>query len=419
MTSELVILTPSAIALAADSAVTLDNRKIYNGINKLFMLSNEPPVGIMTYNNTRFLNIPFETIIKEFRGSIHKSNNPCFINHFKNTNFKSLKGFQDGINNYLKYIIPKSDFRTSFNQKLDDFIKNFVLIENLDEDFFQRVINFVAPDNNLIQEVYNSFTQDFLKKVINKFKEKTDNYKIEKNYEMFIDNLVNFFIWEKFVKNFTGIVLAGFEKDKLFPSCIAYKIIYLYDEKFITCDFEENEVSSKKDGDVVVKSFAQSDVIMTFLNSIDLNTKSQILNFFSEINLNYANKLIELIEKNENIDNNSKKEVLKELENFNKSNISLNIEFRKFIQLIENHHVAPILRSIGALPYEELSNLCESLIKITSLKRKVQSDLETVGGDVDVAIITKGDGFIWTKRKHYFDANLNYQFFEKKNNKKL
>lgn len=66
------------------------------------------------------------------------------------------------------------------------------------------------------------------------------------------------------------------------------------------------------------------------------------------------------------------------------------------------------------MPYEELSNLCESLIKITSLKRKVQSDLETVGGDVDVAIITKGDGFIWTKRKHYFDANLNHQFFEKK-----
>ena len=95
------------------------------------------------------------------------------------------------------------------------------------------------------------------------------------------------------------------------------------------------------------------------------------------------------------------------------------MEFVNFIQLIENRHVAPILRSIGALPYEELSNLCESLIKITSLKRKVQSDLETVGGDVDVAIITKGDGFIWTKRKHYFDGNLNHQFFEKKNNEKL
>ena len=38
----------------------------------------------------------------------------------------------------------------------------------------------------------------------------------------------------------------------------------------------------------------------------------------------------------------------------------------------------------------------------TSLKVKVQDNLETVGCDVDVTIITKCDGFVWTKRKHYF-----------------
>lgn len=34
MTSEIMILTPNAIALATDSAITIDNRKIYNGVNK-------------------------------------------------------------------------------------------------------------------------------------------------------------------------------------------------------------------------------------------------------------------------------------------------------------------------------------------------------------------------------------------------
>lgn len=407
MTSELVILTPSAVALAADSAVTLDNRKIYNGINKLFMLSNEPPIGIMTYNNTRFLNIPFETIIKEFR---------LYSNNEK---FESLNDFQNGLNEYLKFITPKSDFKFSFDQKLEDFIANFNSINDLDEDLYQRMINFATPNDNITIEIYDSFTQEDLEKTREKLKEISETYKLKEDYDIFIENFIKFFIWEKFVNNFTGIVLAGFERDKLFPSSIEYKIIYLYDEKFITCAYGENEVSLKKDGDVVVNSFAQSDVISTFLHSIDFNTKSQILNFFSEINANYANKLIEMIQNNENIDDDSKQEVLKEIDNFNENNVSLNMEFVNFIQLIENRHVAPILRSIGALPYEELSNLCESLIKITSLKRKVQSDLETVGGDVDVAIITKGDGFIWTKRKHYFDGNLNHQFFEKKNNEKL
>jgi len=76
--------------------------------------------------------------------------------------------------------------------------------------------------------------------------------------------------------------------------------------------------------------------------------------------------------------------------------------------------LSPIYLSINALPKEELGNMCESLIHLTSLKRKVDDGLETVGGVVDVAIISKGDGLIWAKRKHYFDSNLNSQFFERK-----
>ncbi len=38
-------------------------------------------------------------------------------------------------------------------------------------------------------------------------------------------------------------------------------------------------------------------------------------------------------------------------------------------------------------------------------------DAETVGGPIDVAVISKGDGFIWIKRKHYFSPELNPQFF--------
>jgi hypothetical protein len=35
---------------------------------------------------------------------------------------------------------------------------------------------------------------------------------------------------------------------------------------------------------------------------------------------------------------------------------------------------------------------------------------ETVAGPIDVALITKGDGIIWIKRKHYFKEELNPQF---------
>lgn len=58
-------------------------------------------------------------------------------------------------------------------------------------------------------------------------------------------------------------------------------------------------------------------------------------------------------------------------------------------------------------PKEVLAELAESLVSITSLRQRVSGDLETVGGPVDVALISKGEGFIWIKRKHYFDTELN------------
>lgn len=38
-----------------------------------------------------------------------------------------------------------------------------------------------------------------------------------------------------------------------------------------------------------------------------------------------------------------------------------------------------------------------------------------VGDIVDVAVISKKDGFVWIKRKHYFNSELNPQFFRRYN----
>jgi len=53
------------------------------------------------------------------------------------------------------------------------------------------------------------------------------------------------------------------------------------------------------------------------------------------------------------------------------------------------------------------------LINLTSFKMKFSVGTESVGGPVDVAAITKGDGFIWIKRKHYFEPALNPHFIAK------
>ena len=72
-------------------------------------------------------------------------------------------------------------------------------------------------------------------------------------------------------------------------------------------------------------------------------------------------------------------------------------------------------RVVGSLPVDELAELAETLVSIESLKERVTTDEESVGGPIDVAVISKGDGFVWIKRKHYFDKELNPAFFSRFN----
>jgi hypothetical protein len=91
-------------------------------------------------------------------------------------------------------------------------------------------------------------------------------------------------------------------------------------------------------------------------------------------------------------------------------------EAKKFTQAIrevqQQNFAQPVLSSVSALPIDELASMAEALVSLTSFKRKVTMVPESVGGPVDVAVISKGDGFIWIKRKHYFKAELNHQYFQ-------
>ena len=69
MTAEIVITNSLGIAMAADSAVTIGGgpTKIYTSADKLFQLTQNAPVGIMIYGAARFLDVPWETVIKMYR----------------------------------------------------------------------------------------------------------------------------------------------------------------------------------------------------------------------------------------------------------------------------------------------------------------------------------------------------------------
>ena len=68
-------------------------------------------------------------------------------------------------------------------------------------------------------------------------------------------------------------------------------------------------------------------------------------------------------------------------------------------------------RMIALMPKMELIELAEALVSITVIERKATFNEGTVGGPIDVAFITKHEGFVWIKRKHYFEPELNPRYF--------
>ncbi len=87
--------------------------------------------------------------------------------------------------------------------------------------------------------------------------------------------------------------------------------------------------------------------------------------------------------------------------------IILNKLYQAWDSIEKDDFAYPVIGMVDTLPKSELGAIAEALVEITKFKRHVSRQEETVGGPIDVAILTKGDGFAWIKRKHYFKPELN------------
>jgi hypothetical protein len=57
-----------------------------------------------------------------------------------------------------------------------------------------------------------------------------------------------------------------------------------------------------------------------------------------------------------------------------------------------------------------MASLAENLIHVTELYKKVQFQPENVGGLIDLALITREDGFTWLNRKSWYNPSRGGQY---------
>ncbi len=158
--------------------------------------------------------------------------------------------------------------------------------------------------------------------------------------------------------------------------------------------------------DAHIASFAQNEMVFTFIEGIDWNYRYEIEQYLHKLVEEYPNTVIDSVKELSD----DKKEIYKqEFRKLSSQMIRQSID--KLNKYRRENYVDPLIDTVAILPKNELALMAESLIKLTSLKKRVTMEEETVAEPIDVALISKKDGFIWIRRKHYFQPELNQQFF--------
>ncbi len=189
----------------------------------------------------------------------------------------------------------------------------------------------------------------------------------------------------------------------MFPVIKAYRVYGCVDQQLI---YEVDKEGECESGTVGVVPYAQRDVAESFLLGADPADLNEIEKYMKQV----FDRLPKIIAKHLGKDDEEIAEVVQKLEEATESAMStFSSSVMKYLQ---NRHTRPLLSIIGSLPKEELAEVAESLLSLTAMKRKMSQGVETVGGPIDVAVISKGDGFVWLKRKHYFSPDLNIPYVE-------
>jgi hypothetical protein len=196
----------------------------------------------------------------------------------------------------------------------------------------------------------------------------------------------------------TGLVFAGFGDHDVFPVFSEYKSCGLLAGKHVARHVKQ--VAITHETPAWLDSFAQTDMPDTFSLGISQDVYISVMKSLDDGLADFAQRVAEAAGADISKIGDLKAIVIDARRGMGQA----------IMQRAQREHAYPLRRVLGVLPVDEMAELAETLINLQSLKEKVTKNSETVGGPVDVAIVTKHEGLIWVKRKHFFDSALNSRF---------
>ena len=414
MTAEIAVMNKGGIALASDSAVSMQSGrgyKIFNTTEKLFRLSEDAPVAVMIYGNSQFMGVPWETLLKLYRKKLGS------------TLYKTLKEYAEDLLRFLrdesklfpasekeKYVlcVVKGRLREIHDRIVSEIgvsgPSGQVDLAGITKKCIEAFVSTVEaseflPDlpadfENQVTALYEAKIADEIQKVLKKFAADANLQKALKNSFLRLLSKKRFF-------DVSGIVVSGYGDEDIFPSLVCYEIEGMAADGFVKF-YVHTEASVGFKNDASVISFAQGEMVSTFMEGTHPKVAQFLRKYLTRVFTDFGKTVLAMPELKGKGKNASAQQKLEKA-----SAEILKKCFEEIKTYTLKEHVSPVMQALGGLPKEELATMAETLVNLTSFKRKVSTDAETVGGPIDVAVISKADGLVWVKRKRYFKSDLN------------
>ncbi|NWG71881.1 MAG: hypothetical protein HXY23_09785 [Parvularculaceae bacterium] len=416
MTSEVVLMNRQAVAMAADSAVTITGGsyiKTYQSVDKLFPLVDGQPVAVMIYNNAEIMSTPWETVISLYREAARG---------------RALETVEAYAEDFMAFLSGNPDLFPADHQDTEFFKHVAVVYSVVAEDFDYQVAKFKEqngarlkehlsaifefvvgelyadlqryPDDTPRQDLacfpqgmaeqvrrrYRTEIEQLLESLLASLKAEYAGLAVtEATRERLREIAVLSVVKDAFFEHYTGVVFAGFGAREKFPSMRSYLsssvILGILKRK------QDRRADMSADGGPVVQPFAQDRMIRTFLTGVDPYLRMFMFGETLKLSMNIVTDLIGRAPLSE-----SQRQSL--FRDYSENNMGYAL--KEFFKSVDSYqyqvHTYPIYRAIGSLPKRELGETAASLIKLNSFQQKVMHAIETVGGPIDVAVITRNGG---------------------------
>lgn len=361
MTCLVLIITSILIVLAADDAVTLENR-IFEGMEKIYALSNDPPISVMIYGNSDFCEIPLENIISEFK---------------KKTDFKKINTILKVKKEFLKFNNETLQEKTT-DTYLKEELKKFK--DEIKENLNEIDLKHLTKQKEKIQKFkcFEEYSLDF---------DDILPENLSKNETEILKNNLEYIFFENLNEKRSGIVISGIDKQTMKSSYTQFEMIMNTSNKVIFENIsEEIDISRSK-----IKIFAQNQVIESFLNGIDEELQDEISNNlpkYIETTLDY---LLKIMKEKNILSLTEYNEIENEIEIIKKNSI-IKYDSEDNIQNIKIENINKISEELEGMSKEELVKLSKTLINITRFKQIINSERETVGENVTTFVLSLKKG---------------------------